>query len=165
MDEGAKLSADSGSLGEEQVPAVCIRPAALSDAAEIARLSVQFGHPVACAELYARMAALAAMPFQHLAVAADTGVKLLGWIQVERRLVLVAGARAEIVGLVVDAAARRRGVGTLLVNAAEQWARAANLGEIVVRSNVARDASHAFYLASGFGRVKTQHIYAKSLSA
>jgi GNAT superfamily N-acetyltransferase len=84
---------------------------------------------------------------------------------VERRLVLVAGARAEIVGLVVDAAARRRGVGTLLVNAAEQWARAANLADIVVRSNVMRDASHGFYLASGFGRVKTQHIYAKSLSA
>jgi hypothetical protein len=55
-------------------------------------------------------------------------------------------------------------VGTLLVNAVQEWALAANLGQIVVRSNVVRDASHVFYLARGFSRVKTQHIYAKSLA-
>jgi GNAT superfamily N-acetyltransferase len=64
---------------------------------------------------------------------------------------------------VVDAAARRCGIGTLLVDAAQQWARAAGLSEIIVRSNVVRDASHVFYLALGYRRLKTQHVYAKSL--
>jgi len=102
------------SAANEHFPAVSIRRAAVADAAEIARLSEQFGHPVAIAELPARIAKLDEMPSQHLVVAAVSGGKLLGWIQVEHRLVLAAGERAEIVGLVVDAAARRRGVGTLL---------------------------------------------------
>ena len=150
----------------EPIPAVHIRRAAVADAAEIARLAAQFGHPVLVPELSTRIAKLDAMPSQYLVVAQDTDASstLLGWLQAERRLVLTAGERAEIIGLVVDAAARRRGVGTLLVNAVQRWALAANLGQIVVRSNVVRDASHVFYLARGFSRVKTQHIYAKSLS-
>jgi GNAT superfamily N-acetyltransferase len=132
---------------------VRIRRAAVADAAEIARLSAQFGHAVPVRDARARIAVLDAMPSQQLVVAEDPGIRLLGWIQVERRLVLTAGERVEIIGLVVDAVARRRGVGTLLVNAVQQWALAENLAEIVVRSNVVRDASHDFYLASGFSRV------------
>jgi len=102
--------------------------------------------PVLVRELCTRIAKLDAMPSQHLLVAEDPGAsaRLLGWLQAERRLVLTAGERAEIIGLVVDTAARRRGVGTLLINAVQQWALAANLGQIVVRSNVVRDASHEF---------------------
>jgi GNAT superfamily N-acetyltransferase len=150
----------------EPIPAVRVRRAAAADAAEIARLAAQFGHPVLLRDLAVRIAKLDAMPSQYLVVAEDpdASIRLLGWLQAERRLVLTAGERAEIIGLVVDAAARRRGVGTLLVNAVQQWALAANLGQIVVRSNVVRDASHVFYLARGFSRVKTQHIYAKSLA-
>jgi GNAT superfamily N-acetyltransferase len=150
----------------EPIAAVLIRRAALADAAEIARLAAQFGHPAPVRELSTRMAKLAAMPSQQLLVAEDPGAhpRLLGWLQAERRLVLTAGERVEIIGLVVDTAARRRGVGTLLVNAVQEWALAAHLGQIVVRSNVVRDASHVFYLARGFSRVKTQHIYAKSLA-
>jgi GNAT superfamily N-acetyltransferase len=150
----------------EPIPAVRIRRAAVADAAEIARLSAQFGHPVLARELCTRITKLDAMQSQYLLVAEESGAsaRLLGWLQAERRLILTAGERAEIIGLVVDAAARRRGVGTLLVNAVQQWALAANLEQIVVRSNVVRDASHVFYLARGFSRVKTQHIYAKSLT-
>jgi len=153
------------SPANEQFPAACVRRAAVTDAAEIARLCVQFGHPVRVPELVARIATLDEVPSQYLAVAEIPGAKFLGWIQVERRLVLVAGERAEIVGFVVDAAARRCGVGTLLANAAQQWARAAKLGQMIVRSNVVRDASHEFYLALGYSRAKTQHIYTKSLPA
>jgi len=153
-------------VANEPIAAVHVRRAALADAAEIARLAAQFGHPVLVRELATRIARLDAMPSQYLVVAEapDAGSRLLGWLQAERRLVLTAGERAEIIGLVVDAAARRRGVGTLLVDAVQQWALAANLGQIVVRSNIVRDASHVFYLARGFSRVKTQHIYAKALA-
>jgi len=164
VDEVSRMTEDPRQLGaSEPSAAVRIRRAAVADAAEIARLCTQFGHAVLVRDVRARIAVLDAMPSQQLMVAEDPGIRLLGWIQVERRLVLTAGERVEIIGLVVDAAARRCGVGTLLVNAVQQWALAENLGELVVRSNVVRDASHEFYLASGFSRVKTQHIYAKSL--
>lgn len=147
----------------EKLRAACIRRAAVTDAVEIARLSAQFGHPVVINDLRARITALSAMPAQYLAVAQGSGTNLVGWIQAERRLVLATGERAELVGLVVDAAARRCGVGTLLVDAAQQWALAAGLAEIIVRSNVARDASHVFYPAVGYSRFKTQHVYSKPL--
>ena len=54
-------------------------------------------------------------------------------------------------------------IGTLLVNAAQQWALAANLPQLLVRSNVVRDVSHVFYAGLGFSRIKTQHVYVKSL--
>jgi GNAT superfamily N-acetyltransferase len=159
MSEGRhKLAAN------EPLPATRVRRATVADGAEIARVAAQFGHPVLLRDLCVRIAALEGLAAQQLMVAEDPGGRLLGWIQVERRLSVTAGERAEIVGLVVDAAARRRGIGTLLVNAAQQWAHAAHLGEIVVRSNVVRDASHEFYLARGFSRVKTQHIYGKTLT-
>ena len=151
------------SLADEKLPAACIRRAAVADAAEIARLAEQLGHPLLVPELARRIAALDEVPSQCLIVAEAPGGRLLGWIQIERRVVLTAGERAEIAGLVVDAAARRRGIGRLLADAAQQWARAANLGEIVVRSNVARDAAHVFYPALGYRRLKTQHVYVKSL--
>ena len=76
---------------------------------------------------------------------------------------LETGERVEIVGLVVDDAARRRGIGQLLVDAALDWAREIGIGEVIVRSNVARGESHPFYEGAGFERIKTQHVYLKRL--
>jgi GNAT superfamily N-acetyltransferase len=138
-----------------------VRRARVADAEQIARLLVQFGHPVALHDLRLRIEALLATASQYVAVAQGQGLELSGWIQMERRLVLAAGDRAEIVGLVVDAAARRCGIGRLLVNAAQEWARTQGVAEIIVRSNVARDVSHQFYLGLGYSRLKTQHVYSK----
>lgn len=141
-----------------------IRRATAADAAQIARLGAQFAKPVEVSKLRARIAELQTLPAYYLAVAEDSAANLRGWIQVERRVIVAeARERAEIMGLVVDAAARRRGIGTLLVNAAQQWAQAANLPQLLVRSNVVRDVSHVFYSGLGFSRVKTQHVYVKSL--
>lgn len=142
-----------------------IRRATAADAVQIARLGAQFAKPVEVSKLRARIDELQALPAYYLAVAEDSAANLCGWIQVERRVIVAeARERAEIMGLVVDAAARRRGIGTLLVNAAQQWALAANLPQLLVRSNVVRDVSHVFYAGLGFSRIKTQHVYVKSLT-
>ena len=86
-----------------------IRRATAADAAEIARLGAQFAKPVEVSELRARIAELQVLPAYYLAVAEYSAPSLCGWIQVERRLIVAeARERAEIMGLVVDAAARRR---------------------------------------------------------
>jgi GNAT superfamily N-acetyltransferase len=150
-------------MSNEEVAAPYARRAAVSDAAEIARLAAQFGYAVLESDARRRLEVLGAMPAQYIAVVPVSLERIGGWIQAQRTLVLTAGERVEITGLVVDAAARRRGIGGLLVEAVQQWARAQRVAQIVVRSNVQRDNSHLFYLALGYSRSKTQHVYGKTL--
>ncbi|MBD8873750.1 GNAT family N-acetyltransferase [Rhodanobacter sp. DHB23] len=141
-----------------------LREARIDDAAEIARLAGELGYPVAVDTMHARLCALLSMPQHRIVVAQGERDELLGWIAVERRLTLESGERIEIVGLVVDAAARGKGVGRALVADAEGWASAQGFGAIGVRSNVMREGSHPFYESLGYLRVKTQHMYRKALA-
>lgn len=138
------------------------RPARLADAAELARLSGQLGYPVDAGTMAARLESLLADPRQWVHVM-DGGGCLSGWISAERRLSLESGTRIEITGLVVDAAMQRSGVGRVLLTAAENWAIGQCIDTVTVRSNAAREASHAFYLQQGYLRQKTQHVYRKLL--
>ena len=139
-----------------------IRRAQLSDAAEMARLAIQLGYPITVAELTQRLAAL--LPNErHCIAVAVSGARMLGRVHVEHRSGIEAGERAELMALVVDADARRGGVGRELVAVAEQWALSRGLTSLVVRSNAARELSHPFYLALGYSRDKTQHVYSKAL--
>jgi GNAT superfamily N-acetyltransferase len=110
-----------------------------------------------------RLTVLSADPRHYVAVAAS-GERLLGWMHVEHRFSLEGGDRAELMGLVVDAGARRHGVGRALVAAAENWSRGRGLPSLTVRSNAARELSHPFYEALGYRRDKTQHVYSKALT-
>jgi GNAT superfamily N-acetyltransferase len=142
-----------------------IRPARLTDAAEIARLNVELGYAASAEEIGARLTVLLASADHFVAVAAAHGSHLLGWTVAERRLSLESGEKAEITGLVVGATARRTGVGRALVAAAEQWAATQGQRTICVRSNIIRAESHPFYQSLGYVRKKTQHIYEKPLSS
>ncbi|GAB6196902.1 GNAT family N-acetyltransferase [Lysobacter xanthus] len=140
---------------------IAIRAARIADAAEIARLSAQLADPVTPECMAVRLAAFVD-DAPRAAFVADTGDALAGWIAVERRMTLETGEAFEITGLVVDAAQRRSGVGARLVAAADAW-RAAQGGQgLLVRSNVVRAASHAFYASLGFQFAKTQHVYRRA---
>lgn len=143
-------------------PGFTLRLARVEDAAEIARLSAELGYPADADEMTPRLRAVFDDP-KHRVVVAAAGNGLLGWIALERRISLEGGERAEIVGLVVDARARRAGVGAVLAQAAEQWARELGYEQLVVRSNVARVESHPFYEKHGYVRRKTSHVYFKQL--
>jgi GNAT superfamily N-acetyltransferase len=143
-----------------------VRRARIDDAAEIARLATELGYPTGVAEMRSRLASLNENAEHYVAVApAETAEHLLGWMHVEHRLSLGSGERAELMGLVVDTASRRTGVGKALLNEAERWALARGLATITVRSNAARELSHTFYAASGYARSKTQHVYSKPLAS
>lgn len=139
-----------------------LRKAGDDDAAEIARLSGELGYSTPVQAMRERLAVLASHP-DHCVTVVERGNSLLGWIAVEHRRTLESGERVEIVGLVVDAGCRGGGVGRLLVQHAEQWARQRGFDTICVRSNVLRDSSHPFYERMGYIRRKTQHFYLKSL--
>lgn len=143
-------------------PAFEVRSANLADAQEIARLSGELGYPASERDMALRLSLLLAEAGHRILVAANRD-GLLGWIGVERRISLETGEKIEIVGFVVDARARRRGVGQALLLAAEQWARSEGFDALMVRSNAARIESHPFYEKHGYLRRKTQHVYFKGL--
>ena len=140
-----------------------IRPATVDDAAQIARLSAQLGYPADVDTFAARLRAIGARDTHAVLVREGAEGRLQGFVGLEHRLGIESGEQAEIVGLVVDAAARRTGTGRALVAAAEDWARARGLDTLFLRSNVLRGEAHDFYPALGFERSKTQHAYRKRL--
>jgi GNAT superfamily N-acetyltransferase len=155
-DEGrARATADAARLGSDS-----IRRAQTSDAIEMARLSGELGYSISVDATGAALERLLVDPRHFIAVAGGSD-RLLGWMHVEHRTSMQSSDRAELIGLVVDASARRRGTGRALVDAAERWAQSRGLTTLTVRSNVTRELSHPFYEALGFVREKTQHLYRK----
>ena len=142
---------------------VSTRPAGLSDATRLCELSGQLGYPVWEAELSRRLAHLLDRSDHYLLLAEAASGQVVGWIHGAEQWILESEPNCEILGLVVDQNFRSQGVGRTLVAAVEAWAAARGLTSIRVRSNVARAESHPFYERLGFSRIKSQHVYRKSL--
>jgi len=132
------------------------------DLPRVLELSTQLGYQVTDAELEVRFAALSRSPEDALWVAEDGDVR--GWLHAQVSRSLESAAHVELRALVVDASARRLGVGRALVHAAEQWARDQGFTRVRVRSNVVRGEAHAFYPRLGYELAKTSHVYTRSLA-
>jgi GNAT superfamily N-acetyltransferase len=139
-----------------------IREARPEDAARLAELSAALGYPATTDTMEARLRRLLARSDDTVLVAMNSG-HIVGWIHGSQQELLESEPRCEILGLVVDARHRGKGVGRRLIEQLEQWARARGLGLMTVRSNVTRQESHPFYQRLGYRRAKTQHAYRKSL--
>jgi len=139
-----------------------IRAPRPNDAARLADLSTQLGYPASAEDIAGRLSKLLARPEHFLRVAESSFGEAIGWVHAEEREILESGPWCEIMGLVVDAAQRGHGAGRALVSAVEAWARERGIRTMKVRSNVAREDSHPFYLRLGYARSKTQHVYLKS---
>jgi N-acetylglutamate synthase-like GNAT family acetyltransferase len=126
-------------------------------------LSAALGYPVDARVFAQRLDRILAREGDVVLVATDANT-VVGWIHGAEHEYLETGPLCEILGLIVDAATRRRGAGHQLVSAVEAWAAARELPEVAVRSNILRVESHPFYEGLGFVRVKTQHAYRKPLA-
>lgn len=141
-----------------------IRPPIGQDARRLAALSSELGYPATGREIAARLSLLLERPDHCLRVAQSSGGDTIGWIHAYEQCILESDAWCEIVGLVVDPNHRSQGAGRALVAAVESWARARGLATMKVRSNIVREESHPFYQHLGYARIKTQHVYRKSLT-
>lgn len=132
---------------------------AVPDAERAATLAAELGYPGAGAPLIAeRLAALAGRTDHAVWVSAG-GDDLLGLLHAQHMHRILSDPYVEILHLVVSARARRAGVGRALVDRVRAWAVERGVDRVRVRSNVVRDEAHSFYLALGFERHKTQHVY------
>jgi GNAT superfamily N-acetyltransferase len=140
-----------------------IRPARQSDAERLAALSRDLGYPVTADEMAGRLGDLLARDGDIVLVAELEPGQVVGWVHGSEQRLLESARRCELLGLVVDARERGRGLGRRLVTAVEAWARTRGLELMAVRSNVTRTESHPFYERLGYTRIKTQHAYRKRL--
>jgi GNAT superfamily N-acetyltransferase len=139
-----------------------IRDATRADAPRIAELSGVLGYPNSTAAIAERLKRLLART-GDLVLVADQLPPVMGWVHAAEQELLDSGRRCEILGLVVAAEVRGRGVGRQLVAAVEEWASQRGLNQLAVRSNIVRAESHPFYEQLGFVKLKTQHAYRKQL--
>ncbi len=141
-----------------------VREAREGDADAIAPLVEELGYPAETRAIRQSLSRLVGREDCLVAVAQSKDRTIYGWVQALYSEALESGARVEIVGLVVASVTRRRGIGRLLVEFTEAWARRVGVPIIVVRSNVNRIESHKFYAALGFSNTKAQNVYRKSLT-
>jgi GNAT superfamily N-acetyltransferase len=142
-----------------------VRPAVISDSVRLSALSAELGYSVPAEVLSERLARLAGRDGEVVLVAEQRPGDVVGWVHASEQILLESDRRCEILGLVVDARERGRGIGRSLVAAVEEWASSRGLEQMAVRSNVTRSESHPFYERIGYVRVKTQHAYRKRLGA
>lgn len=144
--------------------AFTLRRATENDAEAVAALSGELGYPSDVAVMRSRITAVSRSATDALFVAVGVSGNVAGWLHAHTAQLIESGFRAEIFGLVVSPSVRRKGIGRALVAEAEQWAASLGAEVVVVRSNVARAESHAFYPSLGYENTKTQRVYRRRLN-
>jgi GNAT superfamily N-acetyltransferase len=140
-----------------------VRSARLPDAGRIAELSKELGYPASTPEIAARLEALLGSA-DHCVLVAEEGGEVVAWLHATVARTIESAPKAEVRGLVVDARFRRRGVGPLLLAAAEAWARGKGAARLRVPCNVTRADAHRFYRREGFREAKVQTIFERDVT-
>ncbi|HEY1240095.1 MAG TPA: GNAT family N-acetyltransferase [Bryobacteraceae bacterium] len=141
-----------------------LREIAAEDAKAVAHLSGELGYPVSAAQMAARIRAQMKLRDHVTYIAAQPDGAVVGWIDVGITHHLQADPYAEIGGFVVSGEVRSLGIGKKLLARAEAWAWEHGVRRIVVRSQIARERAHRFYLREGYQRTKTSAVFSKDIA-
>ncbi|MBL7715420.1 MAG: GNAT family N-acetyltransferase [Bdellovibrionales bacterium] len=134
-----------------------------SDCEGVARLSGQLGYPATALEISANWKVIS-QEKSHGVLVARLGDEVVGWLHLQEHWSLPTGARCEPLGLVIDENHRGKKIGTHLLKAAEDWARARGLPEIRFASQTKRTDAHRLYERLGYTITKTSHFFKKALT-
>ncbi len=140
-----------------------IRLATFEDVAQITILAEQLGYPTSEGDMACRLAELFQQPNDAVCVAVTPGGDVVGWIHLYVHRSLVSAPLTMIGGLIVDKSCRQQGIGRQLMTYAENWGQARGCDAVYIKSNVTREAAHAFYSRLGYEQVKTQYAFRKAL--
>jgi GNAT superfamily N-acetyltransferase len=140
-----------------------VRLAQARDSDRIADLAGHLGYPSTGEEVRKRLSQMQDANQYAVFVAELPGGQIAGWIGLYALRAVELETAAEISGLIVDEGVRSCGIGKILLDAAEGWARSISCNAISVRSNVKRDRAHQFYTNNGYEHIKTQKEFRKKL--
>ena len=127
-----------------------IRPCTSDDAAAVSTLLGELGHTVSIRQAAEQVAELSKTGADPIFLAVADG-QVLGLLAAHLcRMLQYASPILRVTALVVDQRARRRGVGKLLMERAEQVGFAAGCQFVELTSAMDRTAAHAFYRTIGY---------------
>lgn len=130
--------------------ATAIRTATTADAERVAGLVSGLGYPTSSAQMCKRLASIIADKDYATLVACD-GVHIVGLIGTRVGVLYESDGRCgQIMVLAVAPDHQRRGVGRMLVKAAESMLVARGVDVVVVTSGNQRADAHAFYEKCGY---------------
>ena len=142
--------------------AFSIRPARLTDAAAVARLTSLLGYEVTSADVEIRLNRILSQTDQRFVIAEVDG-RPVGWVHGTVVDHVDAERFVRVAGLVVDAEQRRGGIGRALMRDIEQWAVEQGCDFVRLTSSLPRTEAHRFYERLGFSNQKTQYSFAKQV--
>ena len=140
---------------------VVIRAAAVTDFAPVAKLVSDLGYPTSPSQMQRRLEAILDDHDYYTLVACE-GEHIVGVVGTRTGPLYEAdGPYGQIMALAVAASHHRRGVGRMLMQAAESKLAEGGARELVVTTGNQRAAAHAFYESCGY--TFTGRRYKKSL--
>jgi GNAT superfamily N-acetyltransferase len=133
------------------------RPAVPADAEAIATLLAELGYPSTSAHVEERLARLSTPDYAVFVAVADE--RIAGLMGLHRLMGLhLSEPGCYVNALVVAAEWRGRGIGKLLLERAESWARANGCGRITLTSADHRRDAHHFYEHNGFANTGRRFV-------
>ena len=137
-----------------------IRNAKQTDAISLTSLAFQLGYDISQKEGELRLRNVLQDKSQKIFVC-EINTQVIGWIHVCRCDRFLSGTFAEVAGFIVNKNHRFQGIGTALLNQAEQWAISKDIQIIRIRSNILREHIIPFYEKRGYRITKTQNVFYK----
>jgi GNAT superfamily N-acetyltransferase len=122
----------------------------------------QLGYRMEVAEVHRRYDAVARSE-DHTVLVGEQDGRVVALCHVYARPALDKPPEVVVQALVVDQAVRGRGVGKLMMAAAEAWAVDRGFSSIALGSHVSRSDAHAFYESLGYRNEATSHQFRRKL--
>ena len=139
-----------------------VRPMAEADIAAGRMLLGQLGYDLTPTETRRRFASIASTA-GHVILVADCEARPVGLVHLYVRPALDKPPEVVVQAIVVDAAYRGRGIGKILMSAAESWASERGYNSVALYSNVSRSGAHSFYQTLGYQLIATSHLFRREL--
>jgi GNAT superfamily N-acetyltransferase len=101
--------------------------------------------------------------FAEILICVDDTDTARGYVCLTEIIFLGMEPFVEVQSILVDSAARRFGIGALLMKASEQWAAGRGIGLICLSSRVQLTSSHGFYESLGYTVYKQSLFFSKKI--
>jgi len=131
---------------------VIIRDAQKGDVEELTSLMTDLGYPATLEEFKIRFEKISAHP-DYRTIVALIDNEMVGMAGLSKNIFYeMNGNYMRILAFVVKQSSRKLGIGKLLIEAAEEWAKEQGLHTVVISSGnrAERDAAHVFYQKMGY---------------
>src|SRR5687767_6414470 len=144
------VNADAILRRRDEMSTVVIRPAAVTDFAPIARLVSELGYQTSPSQMQRRLEAILADHDYYTLVACEDE-HVIGFVGTRSGPLYESDGRyGQIMALAVASTHHRRGLGRMLMLAAESQLAECGARELVVTSGHHRSGAHAFYESCGY---------------